>query len=140
MQGLACCVLPCGIFFSVGKSSFKLNTIALIIYRSSCYMSCIRVIIHISALMGVLYAAERCFHKQIIHVLSTFCLDYLCNFCSRNNPASSPRWPPARACGQSRHETTQSTMNTHTLSSQTDTHFRLNTASQEPWWKPLVDC
>lgn len=42
VQGLACCALPCGVFFNVGKSSFKINTNALIINRSqgcSCHVT-----------------------------------------------------------------------------------------------------
>lgn len=35
VQGLACCALPCGVFFNAGKSSFKINTNALIINTSS---------------------------------------------------------------------------------------------------------
>lgn len=42
---------------------------------------------------------------------------------SHNSPAASPRWPPARTCGPSRHETPQSTKNTYTQVN-TRTHAR----------------
>lgn len=49
-----------------------------------------------------------CFIKEQI------ILFFVLQSCSHSNPAPSPRWPLARTCGQSRRETSQSKMNTHT--------------------------
>lgn len=105
VQGLACCALPCGVFFNVGKSSFKINTNALIINRSqgcSCHVTFDIIRQYCSHYIRpfVCLFVCICCRRVFMHGWFMFCpcLDHLILTCSsHNNPAPSPRWHPARA-------------------------------------------
>lgn len=82
VQGLACCTLPCGVFFNVGKSSFKINTNALIINRSqgcSCHVTFYIIRQYSShyirpfvCFFVCFYMLQEGFHAWLIYVLSMF--------------------------------------------------------------------